>query len=667
MNHCLRLSALTIFLTFAALTLPTDSSASVTVPDPSFGESGIVFRDEVPGREEYSNSAAEQPDGKFLLAGCLNDSFAVWRFNSDGTLDPSFAADGYYINNLGGDGYRSDAVSVTLQPDGKIIAAGMKRNLTTDEMTWAIVRLNANGTNDTSFANDGYSELANNGSAFTVTTQADGTIILSGYGHIGEDETSENMVVCRLRADGTPDDTFGVDGCTQDDGTAGTPGKTERAQDHLVLEDGSVIVMGYSTDAINSILLVIWKYTAAGILDTSFNGSGYKVYDSMVIDEFEGSSLWDSGSSIVVQPDGKYIIAGHTSSPVSKFEWIPAIWRMNPDGSLDTTFNGSGYVTDFGTGSPSSIEGAMYGIDIDANGKIVSAGYSMNDGGVYQAVIWRYLPDGSLDTELSETGYLAIENTGDGADYNTAEGLLLTSDGGYLVIGAESNDSLLVLWKYNELFQISSLPELLDASVTDENIEDDTENGTTGIHEVMITLSGSGLPVASVNTTFDSDLDWSGVLGLTNLDTFTSFVSGLATAPSAAQTYSLYIPYRAGDNGVGLCPSIEDLDEVGDICDNIFYIPESDDQVSLMTFGENEYWVVTGIANSSVGGFSATIQQVLPEEEPEESDEEETDANQISQEENALADTGASLITPVSLGFITISLFSSINTRKKEV
>ena len=65
-----------------------------------------------------------------------NADFAVFRYLSDGSFDPSFGRGGVADYDFGG---REDRVhAVALQPDGKIVAVGQS------EADFALVRFNAN-------------------------------------------------------------------------------------------------------------------------------------------------------------------------------------------------------------------------------------------------------------------------------------------------------------------------------------------------------------------------------------------------------------------------------------------------------------------------------------------------------------------------------------------
>lgn len=75
---------------------------------------------------EKAAGIALQPDGKIVAAGADQADFGIARFTSGGVLDQSFGADGKVLVDFFG---ASDApTDVLVQPDGKIIAAGVARN-----------------------------------------------------------------------------------------------------------------------------------------------------------------------------------------------------------------------------------------------------------------------------------------------------------------------------------------------------------------------------------------------------------------------------------------------------------------------------------------------------------------------------------------------------------
>jgi uncharacterized delta-60 repeat protein len=125
--------------------------------DTSFDGDGKVVTG-FPSLSAVGRDIAVQSDGKIVLAGYAytntspaNYDFAVARYNANGSLDASFGTDGMVTTSLGSTG--DYGYGVALQPDGKIVVAGYAGS--SGAYSFAVVRYNANGTLDTSFDGDG--------------------------------------------------------------------------------------------------------------------------------------------------------------------------------------------------------------------------------------------------------------------------------------------------------------------------------------------------------------------------------------------------------------------------------------------------------------------------------------------------------------------------------
>ncbi len=148
---------------------------------------------------------------------------------------------------------------------------------------------------------------------------------------------------------------------------------------------------------------------APGDLDTTFSPpSGFVTY-------YGGNPSY--GYGVTVQADGKIIVVGHTRGKVP-------VLRYNPDGSLDGSFGTGGVATDYGGNWASG-----HAVALQADGKIVVAGFTK--GTMYDVLVLRYNPDGSLDDGFG---------TGGGAIYDSeiwdiGRAVALQSDGKIVVAG----------------------------------------------------------------------------------------------------------------------------------------------------------------------------------------------------------------------------------------
>ena len=151
----------------AGRSIPNTSPTTVAIAkynsdgslDNSFGNSGIVTAIDNFGPV----TAALQSDGKIVVASSIDDNgttdFGLARFNSDGTIDNSFGTGGVVSTNTG-DSF-GEILSLAIQTDGKIIAAGHSVDQGVHEITLA--RYAANGSLDNSFGNNGIAKASING------------------------------------------------------------------------------------------------------------------------------------------------------------------------------------------------------------------------------------------------------------------------------------------------------------------------------------------------------------------------------------------------------------------------------------------------------------------------------------------------------------------------
>ena len=154
---------------------------------------------------------------------------------------------------------------------------------------------------------------------------------------------------------------------------------------------------------------------------------------------------------------------------------------------------------------------------------------------------------------------------------------------------------------------IDSLPiDLKAATVAGDSIDDQTVDLgiTRGTTQTVRLSNSSDLPLAEIDTEFDTDLDWSSVTSETDSTNFKSYVHNLTTAPGTVDIYSLYVPYHTGDDRVVICPGATSLTAISLSCNNQIVYQESDNNVSIVTIGPNQYWKVDGL--TSTGGISTT-------------------------------------------------------------
>ena len=95
---------------------------------------------------------------------------------------------------------------------------------------------------------------------------------------------------------------------------------------------------------------------------------------------------------VTVNSAGKVYVAGASDQALAPLGWRDmVIWRYNSNGTLDTSFDGDGWVThDDASGGGLSHDQA-YGITLDNVGRVLVTGISTGQGGLYYMVVWRYM------------------------------------------------------------------------------------------------------------------------------------------------------------------------------------------------------------------------------------------------------------------------------------
>ena len=157
--------------------------------DESFDGYGRVVFDVFGGVDDSAQAVAIQPDGKIVLAGswcgfaadCNTGTFALSRFNPDGSLDTVFGSGGRALVAFPNGWAR--ATDVAIQPDGKIVAAGWRNDDDgVNDADFALIRLEPDGDLDPSFSGDGKVMTTFGGSdgGEAVTIQGDGKIVVAG-------------------------------------------------------------------------------------------------------------------------------------------------------------------------------------------------------------------------------------------------------------------------------------------------------------------------------------------------------------------------------------------------------------------------------------------------------------------------------------------------------
>lgn len=602
------------------LTVTSGAKALVSQWDKAFNyvdasHFGYATHDGAAGGNYTSMRSVESTEAEeYLVAGYgLNAlggyDLIVWKYDSAGGLDSAFG-DGTCNNGSVLDPTKGCTVfdgvtapgdleivnDIAIQSDGKLVVVGhvykIGEGFETDMVIW---RFSSAGILDVTFnagVTPGYAvyDSGGNDEGKGVAIQSDGKIVVTGL----VKAANNDFAVWRYNSDGTIDTSFSGDGVDTRNGDAG--GNNHDSGTRVVLDSsGRSVICGYSHDGANYEAM-LWRYNPNGAIDNSFNSGetpGFKVFG-------DGGAGSDGGYGVAIQPDGKLLLTGHYGNSMS-------IWRVTPEGIVDTSFNESGTSGRVAYNIPGSAADRGMSVDVSELGQILIVGATNYGGVIDDVAIWLYTESGDLDTSFNSTGYISFDGEASGYDMSYKGVFDFSND--IVLVGSQKNlNSEGAIWKYTHQFQIVGLSSaLLVKDIDGNNIGDGSDFGLSNTVDVYIS-NPFGLFIAKVTVFFSADRNWSSVMGNVDLTSKKAYISGLSLADGVSSTHSLYVPRDPGDDAVVICPEAESLDEVTVSCEGREIYREGDGDMSIVADGGRSYWLVSGLEGT--GGISWVYEEL---------------------------------------------------------
>jgi uncharacterized delta-60 repeat protein len=544
-----QLAAFLAALTIISATYAVEAASPGSL-DASFGIGGKVTTLAGPNGV---NDVTTQADGKIVIVGsCTREGaldFCLHRYNSNGSIDRTFGIDGRVLTDFNNE--NDIAFGVAIQPDGKIVVAGTVFDAA-GASTSAFARYLPNGSLDSTFDGDGkviFDTPTTEEVLGGIAIQGDGRIV--GVGLAGSD-----FLVIRLNVDGSADATFSRDGFVTT-----SVGGPSQALAVAIQPDGKIVAAGGVVAG--SIEFALARYNSDGTLDAGFDGDGIATID------FSGGG--DVALALAIQADGKIVPAGLTNTGGG--EIFSALARLNPNGTLDTTFDGDGRVTT-NVAPGNGINEVVQDIEIESDGKIVAAALG---GGDFNVV--RYNSNGGLDSGFGNGGIARTDFSG--VDFVRASTLY----GDKLVVvgdGIDGSDVRLV--RYNLLSTPSASSDFDGDGFADATVFRPTQgtwftlnssNGTVSINQFGI---NGDLPVEG---DFDGD-------GRADLAVFRPSEGGWFVQRSSNPTSFITVSF--GQNGDRPVAGDYDKDGKTDIAvwrpsnGTYFVLRSGDNQTSFFAF-----------------------------------------------------------------------------------
>lgn len=399
--------------------------------DSSFGNNGFVYTAAYPGSFNLANHVITS-DGKILVAGHTagaNEDLYVVKLNKNGTPDTNFGNVGksQYDPKLGADDAAFDMVEL---PDGKILLAGSTDGPNNRDIM--LLRLNSNGTIDNSFQNNGLLEMHFQGDDIAEKIKVyNNKIYLGAWSRVNNSVVDAYII--RLNMDGTLDQTFGTFSFTTIDPK---PGDKESMDDFIIMQDGSIVVIGNTTG--QSKRQYICKLKLDGHFDSSFGINGYFFFSNGDATSF---------NSLAEGPNGILYISGMVE--VNSY-LVATLWKVDANGIPSATFGSGNGKASLNLGAKSDQQ--FFDMQVMDNGDVFLVGVYRVDGGALQPVTVVFTDNGSYNTQYHGTGFDTMNMT---ADYGMMyfKNVSKDADGNMVITGLaldQSADMYLVTTRFKK-------------------------------------------------------------------------------------------------------------------------------------------------------------------------------------------------------------------------
>ncbi len=403
----------TLFIVISILIINNNLKAQAGTLDPTFGNGGFVIEDSF----SSDSHSIILPDGKLLLIGG-NAGLAVDRFNQDGSYDESFGIKGHNSISLNGKLWGPAHKTFALLPDGKIICATLYLPKSKFAITdIALLRLNSNGSLDSSFGINGFDtlQLDKYNTATGLVVQPDGKIVVSG--DVQKNLYDEQRTfICRYMPDGGLDPTFGEGGVVISTYVNAT------SSNSLVMNAAGKLIRGSTYDLYGSRSpFMLESFNSDGSKDAGFGEDGVAKY---VFGEGQEGSWNNIMLMMAQQSDGKLVCTGATGQDEDIFM---ALCRFNEDGSIDASFGvEGGIIVPY---KNSDVQ--AYELCFQPDGKIVTLA-SPETNPFLGITLVRYTSSGQIDASFGENGFSSVYND---TAHIEASSVHILSDGKILTTG----------------------------------------------------------------------------------------------------------------------------------------------------------------------------------------------------------------------------------------
>lgn len=376
--------------------------------DPTFGDQGVY-----PGTSVLSHGIISTSGGKFLVGNNNSPGINFLRFNQDGVRDTAFGQPG------AGGGSRDIAVD----SQGRILI------LTSSGDSIVVTRLTAAGVLDAAFGSNGVATVqvplpsGTRFSALCLSVDSQGRPIVGGYTMLTSDPGFPTTAIVRLTAVGAFDSTFGTGGIFRFEGL-GTPAIQAGEITRLGTDSkGRVVAVGTVGGTGFPTRTLIARFAATGKLDTIFGSGGIAL--PTIIPNYPVTHV--SGLAF----DGDAIVfCGTIDSSTAQTSHYAYVGKLTSSGAVAGDF-GTGETSGMAFVHPENpIFFMAWELSVDEAGRILMLGTNQDS-----TTIFRLTPQGQVDTDFNDTGFFQVPAS-PGSSSTTAFGLLAKGQRVYVGSGA---------------------------------------------------------------------------------------------------------------------------------------------------------------------------------------------------------------------------------------
>ncbi len=353
--------------------------------DATFGTAGLATVNVAKGAKavELARGVVVQASGKVVISGPVehdpgatgdaakDTDIALARFDTTGKLDTTFGAGGIVRLDLStgivdGTDYRADTAWGLVKATGdKLLVIGAQVGVGSGrtDTDFAVVRLNADGTKDTTFGTAGVATIGIgpgiSENPRTAVELTDGRIVVTGYASVNG---VVGVVLLRLTSAGALDTSFA------DSGIAFRPVLAHTTESYSIVQAGNrLVTTGYGKDTAEAkVDMVVSGFTMNGAIDPTFGTNG--------LTRVEIAGEDDRGRNLVALPDGRLIVVGSGKPTAANIEGM--VVRLTANGALDPAY-GQGGRKLIDVGGPND---SFFGVALSPDAKTVAVvGYLGRD------------------------------------------------------------------------------------------------------------------------------------------------------------------------------------------------------------------------------------------------------------------------------------------------